>query len=274
MMSDRVTQGKEEWLATAYWADEIDETSKASMAEFGDINLHVKNVTADVIIPNNKLIASIRNGVAVESGLINNLINRLRLAAENKILYGLGTANTPLGINNRMLAGNKFSSSGTTAENMHTDVMKALNLIESSNVAVENPQLIWSSRTKNFALAGKTTLGMPYFPEMFAANPNFAGIAYGTTNAILNTYGSTTNVDIAGTGAKSHVWLIDWSKFLLGVFQDMVVTVGASSYRDSTGADKLAENMDVTVIKAKFKFDFGMFYSAAAAKIENVGYSL
>lgn len=264
MVTKQMKMAKELFYPTVYWNAEIDETSRVSNAEFGSVDLDAKAATAMVLIPNDKLKEAAATGRDLDTTIVNSIVRGITQAAEYQILYGPGNNNKPLGIDGKMDAGNKFNSAGTGLANIEADFYKALEKIEGANVSAEMPMYLMSSRSKNYLGSIQNGLTLPAFPEI--ATGKFKGVDLGVTNTILNT---------TGNGSQSHIWLIDWSKFILGVFQDMEIFIDVNgSFVDSAGVTRSARQLDVTILSARFKFDFGMFYSKAAAKIEAVSYSL
>jgi HK97 family phage major capsid protein len=265
MTSDTVKYAKELYHPNVYWGGEIDEYTRASNAEFGDVTLTVKNQSASVVIPNNKIYEALQNGVALEETTIANLVNKLTSSAEYNILYGPGTNSTPLGIFSKMSSGNKTTSAGNTIANINDDIQTLMNFIEGANVQMNLPtsMFISAARTKN-QLAWKTTsLGIREYAEVNTGT--LAGIPFRASNYI------PTNT---GTGVQTHLWLIDWSKFILGIHNDIQITIDSTgAYRDSAGVVQSAQDMDVTIIRAKLKFDFGMWYDKAAALLTALNYN-
>jgi len=262
MGSGSMTIPKETSASTFYWGGELSTTSKDGSGTYGDIQLSAKKLDAQIVISNSLLRGATSIGLDLETQIMTKLTRELAAEMEWKILEGTGSNNQPLGIYNKMASGNKFNSAGTTLANVTADLLGAVEKLEGANIMIENGQWIMSSRSKNYLLNLRNSLGVAEFAQNLIAGSLY-GYAAGYSNYISNAYSST----------YSRVYLLDLAKLLLGFSKNLTMNVFPyGTYTDKSGNVQSGITKDTTTIMASVEFDLGMYYNTAAAVIEQVNW--
>jgi HK97 family phage major capsid protein len=187
---------------------------------------------------------------------------------DSDFLYGAGTEYKLKGIYNQMLSSNKFNSAGTTLSQVKTDLVKALQKVSQGLKQNENTQsMVWlmSARTYYYMLTLETTT----YSEAKIVEELKSGTLYGKKVIVTNTVLDTFSTD------KSQIWLIDMSKYMLGVEKQLQIVVNRNdAYTNESGTVILGSETDETVIRMQSRLDGFLSYTGAVAVIENVAYSI
>ena len=186
-----------------------------------------------------------------------------------QFLKGTGGASSFLGLYTQALSGNKFNSAGTSLTNVIADMLKLINKIDSAlaqNIELSQCRILMSSRSYYYILSLATTTGNN---ATIATELSSSNTIYGIPVIVSNTISNTISTD------KSEMWLIDGSKIMQGIQQELKLEVTRNDvYTDANGTLKYGKETDETIIRIETRQDMMLSYRGAVAIMEQVAYSL
>ena len=201
--------------------------------------------------------------------LVQKLQTKLSLMVDAQFLKGTGGASSFLGLYTQALSGNKFNSAGTSLTNVIADMLKLINKIDSAlaqNIELSQCRILMSSRSYYYILSLATTTGNN---ATIATELSSSNTIYGIPVIVSNTISNTISTD------KSEIWLIDGSKIMQGIQQELKLEVTRNDvYTDANGTLKYGKETDETIIRIETRQDMMLSYRGAVAIMEQVAYSL
>lgn len=201
--------------------------------------------------------------------LVQKLQTKLSLMLDAQFLKGTGGASSLLGLYTQALSGNKFNSAGTSLTNVIADMLKLINKIDSAlaqNIELSQCRILMSSRSYYYILSLATTTGNN---ATIATELSSSNTIYGIPVIVSNTISNTISTD------KSEIWLIDGSKIMQGIQQELKLEVTRNDvYTDANGTLKYGKETDETIIRIETRQDMMLSYRGAVAIMEQVAYSL
>ena len=201
--------------------------------------------------------------------LVQKLQTKLSLMVDAQFLKGTGGASSFLGLYTQALSGNKFNSAGTSLTNVIADMLKLINKIDSAlaqNIELSQCRILMCSRSYYYILSLATTTGNN---ATIATELSSSNTIYGIPVIVSNTISNTISTD------KSEIWLIDGSKIMQGIQQELKLEVTRNDvYTDANGTLKYGKETDETIIRIETRQDMMLSYRGAVAIMEQVAYSL
>jgi len=231
------------------------------------IRLTDKWIKRGIVIDNRLL-----TGTSVNLGayVSNQLGEACQPVIDQAFFDGLGSLNQPNGIDNQMLASNKFDSTGATNPNVITDFNELQYLVESHihNLSI-NSKYIMSPRTK-YALLSLVN----------SANDDLSSVAQQMLQGRIQGFEfiSSTTIPInLGGGAESEVYFVDPSKVRVAQtspIQLFTKNTGSFNYTDSVGSSQMIglDETKQTAIWVETAMDWALKYDGAVSKMEAVSY--
>ena len=236
------------------------------LSSFGTYELKSKIIKGHLAV-GNELIDSA--DYQVLPYLVQKLQTKLSLMIDSQFLKGTGGASSFLGLYTQALSGNKFNSAGTSLTNVIADMLKLINKIDSAlaqNIELSQCRILMSSRSYYYILSLATTTGNN---ATIATELSSSNTIYGIPVIVSNTISNTISTD------KSEIWLIDGSKIMQGIQQELKLEVTRNDvYTDANGTLKYGKETDETIIRIETRQDMMLSYRGAVAIMENVAYSL
>lgn len=211
---------------------------------FGNIVMSAKKLAVLTPISNELLNDA---SVSVDALVRDDLISAASTREDLAFIRGDGASNTPKGMLNWAVSGNKFNSAGTSLTQVTTDLTKAIRFLDESNVPLRRPGWVFTPRTKAFLMGIRDTNGnLAFQPEM--AGGTLMGYPFMTTTQIPNTLGGGSN--------ESEIYLAEFSSLMIGETGNMEVSVyDGAAYHDGSGVVS-AVSQDQTVLRLIARHDF------------------
>lgn len=232
------------------------------LGNFGEIKLDAKIVKGTGII-SNRLIEQADYNTA--QFIMDELRKVVQIMYDRNILRGSGASGEVNGLINQYDAtNNAFNQTGTTLANVRTDYIKLKSLLSTGtnqNLDETRTTYIGSARTKYGFEALATTDGYAADIALSMLQNRLFGLPYIASNTILNTYSST----------QSEVWLIDWSKVLIGLSKPLTMTFDRDdAYTNASGNVVYGKDTNESVIRLTTEFDMQLMYAGAVARVAQV----
>ena len=197
-----INMGKMNSGATVYYVGEGANVTPSQPA-FGELRLTGKKAAAIVPVTNELL----RNpSVGADTIIRDDLLQAMALRRDLSALRGTGETNQPKGVTRWINSSNVFNSTGTTTAQKVADLVKAVRLVDESNVPLDSGGWALSPRSKwalfatldansNFVFAAQLAMGM------------LLGFPNRTTTQIPNNLGG---------GTDSEVYFGAWNDLVMG----------------------------------------------------------
>jgi HK97 family phage major capsid protein len=255
----RITGG-----AVATWIGENTNIG-ATQQTLGQVKLSAKKLAALVPISNDL----IRYANPQTYGVIRqDLVLAVAQAEDLAFLRGDGTAYTPKGLRNWIVAANSFVMNVTVdITHITTDLGTCISNLLTANVKVSpaTGAFIFSPRTFIFlqTLRNPTT-GQFAFPEMSAAEPRLLGYRVAMTSQIpIN----------LGAGTLSEFYFVNMSDCIIGESANLILDVSSeAAYVDANANTISAFAQDQTVIRVIEENDFALRYDQSGSIVTGVSY--
>lgn len=195
--------GKQTGSATAYMVGEAANITPSTPAT-GTISLKAKKQAALVAVSNEMM----RNPSAGALAFVrDDLIRVMALKQDLNILRGSGTEFTPKGIKNWIASANSNAQSGTALANKVADLVKAIRLVDESDIGLTAAGFAMHPRVKWDLMATLDSNGNHVFLAWLMSNQLY-GFPVKTTSQIPKNLGGGTN--------ESEVYFGQWSDCIVG----------------------------------------------------------
>lgn len=190
--NSRLDLGKQNSSATAYWVGEGTAITPSSPGT-GTIGLNRRKVAALVGLTNELL----RNpSVSADTFVRDDLIKVMALKRDLAAIRGPGTEYQPRGIKNWINSANSNAMTGSvTLATIVADLMKAVRLVDESDVQLSRPGWIVSPRVKWYLAGLLDGNGNHVFLQMLMTG-NLYGFPLKTTTQIPNNLGGGTESEV------------------------------------------------------------------------------
>jgi len=234
----RIAQG-----ATAAYGGESQNITNSDQ-QFGQIVMTARKLA--VLTPvSNELLADA--SPQVDALVRDDLVQAASVREDLAFIRGDGASNTPKGMLNWAVAGNKFNSAGTTVANVTDDLGTALQNLEDANIPLVRPGWLFAPRTKKALMTARGSDGQLIFqPEM--SQGTLMGFPFFVTTQIPTNLGGGTN--------ESEVYLADFAQMMIGETAEMDVRVfDGATYFDGSQLQS-GVSRDETVIRLTMRHDF------------------
>ncbi|MTH76320.1 phage major capsid protein [Paracoccus aestuariivivens] len=265
MPAGQVRHAKQLASATASYTAENGQIG-ASEPTFDKLDQSFKKLTGLVPVGNSLLRhSSFAMAQMVRDDLLKVMAQREDLA----FIRGDGTANTPRGIRNWLVAGNWTaalnSGVAATAAAAEVALRRVVSRVEDANVTLTNPGWIMRASAKSFLASLKDANGNPLFPSIEASG-RLLGAPIHTTSQIAN--------NLATAADETEIYFGEFSEAMIGDSMDLTLTVDSSaSYYDGTNWISAFQN-DLTLMRAISEHDFALEHDVAFAGFNAKGWSL
>lgn len=260
-----VNFGKVNAIPTAHW---IEEGGAITASKPGTSQVRLTAKKLGVFVPmSNDLLRRLPGGSL--NIFRQDMLSVARNAEDAAFIRGSGTEAKPKGILNWTKAANKFNANSTvTLANVTTDLIKAMFLVENSNIPMNRLGWLLSPRTKYYLMTLRTDDGYPVFMSEIA-DGSLYGHSLGVTNNI------PTNLDATGDGDndETEIYFGDFSQSLIGdALSVRIEESNAATFVDENGDTINGFQSDQTVVRLILEVDYAQRHDSAFAVIEGVDY--
>lgn len=265
MPAGQVRHAKQTGAATATYTAE-NAPILPSEPTYDKLDQSFKKLTGLVPVGNSLLRHS---GMAMAQMVRDDLVKVMALREDLAFIRGDGSANTPRGIRNWLLAANWTAAlnSGVTASAAAAEgaLRRVVARVEDANVALTNPGWIMRASAKNWLAFLKDANGNPLFPTI-EANGTLLGAKIHTTSQIPNNLGTATD--------ETEIYFGEFSEAMIGDSMDLSIGVSTEAgYMDGSTVVSAFQN-DLTLMRAISEHDFALEHDTAWAGFNAKGWSL
>lgn len=266
MPAGQIRHSKQTASATAGYGAENTRIVE-SEPTFDKVDQSFKRLTGLVPIGNALLRhTGVQMAMAVRDDLVAVMARREDLA----FIRGDGSANTPKGIRNWLLASNWIAAlNGGIAANAtaaEAALRRVFSRVEDANIAMANPGWIMRASAKNFLAGLKDAAGHPLFPTIETTG-TLMGAKIHTTSQIANNLGTATD--------ETEIYFGDFAEAMIGDSMDLSIGVSTeASFVDTSGATVSAFQNDLTLMRAISEHDFALAHDQGFAGFNAKGWSL
>lgn len=237
-------------------------TARATTVTFRDVKLTPHE--AICIVPASNL--SLQTIPAMGSIIQGDSRDAVAELIDEKFVYGTGANDTPIGIDTWCLDANKFDAQGSpTLLKVQSDVARANQVLDATNIPERNRAWIFSNRTKNYLRAlrtGDAGDGAFAFRDDMRIG-RFEDYPFRASNKILDNLGNGNN--------ESTVYLIDAGHWIVGMNPQVRVNVfPGGAYVDSAGNMQSGIANNQTVFQIATWVDIAPRHAGAVVAIEDV----
>lgn len=238
----------------------------ASEPQFDKLDQSFKKLTGLVPIGNSLLRHS---GLAMAQTVRDDLLKVMARREDLAFIRGDGSANTPRGIRNWLLAGNWIAAMdagiAANAAAAEAALRTVVSRVEDADVNMTNPGWIMRASAKNFLANLRDALGNKLFPSI-EANGQLLGWPIHVTSQIPNNLGTD--------GDETEIYFGEFSEAMIG--DSMELSIGVSDvagYHDGTNWISAFQN-DLTLMRAISEHDFALEHDVAFAGFNAKSWSL
>lgn len=265
MPAGQVRHAKQTAPATATYVAE-NAAITPSEPTFDKLDQSFKKLTGLVPIGNSLLRHS---GFAMAQMVRDDLLKVMALREDLAFIRGDGSANTPRGIRNWLLAANWTaalnSGVAATAAAAETALRRVVSRVEDANVSLTNPGWIMRASAKNFLANLRDAVGNKLFPSI-EANGQLLGAPIYTTTQIPN--------NLATAGDETEIYFGEFSEAMIGDSMDLSIGVSTEAgYYDGANYISAFQN-DLTLMRAISEHDFALEHDVAFAGFNAKGWAL
>lgn len=241
--------------ATANWIGE-GQNIKTTETGFGQLRMSSRTLAALVPISNQLIRYS---NPQADNLIRDDLVTSMGIQEDSTYLRDQGIGAAPKGIRYWINSNNVFTSAGTTAANIETDLKKCVNALTSNNVRMVKPVWLMSPRSYNHLWTLRTSQEALVFPEVRT------GTLWGYPIYMSNQIPSNL-----GSGSDTEIYFVDMNDCIIGEDQGITVDVSdVAAYHDGS-AVQAPFSLDQTVVRALMRVDFAMRYDFAGAVVTGV----
>lgn len=253
-----IEMGKMNSSAVAYWQGE-GQNIVPSQPGVGQLAMKRKKLTAIVPLTNELL----RNpSVGADTFVRDDLVRIMALKRDLAGIRGTGTEYQPKGVKNWMAAANANAQTGTALSNIVADLMKAIRLVDESDVPMTRPGFLMTPRVKWFLSGLLDGNGNHVFLAMLQSG-NLYGFPVVTTTQVPNNLGG---------GTETEVYFGSWDELIAGSDSSHPLTVETfvnGTYHDGSAVVSGISN-DESVIRAIEGVDFMARHNKSFSMITGV----
>lgn len=265
MPAGQIRHAKQTASATAGYAAENAQIA-ASEPEFGKIDQSFKKLTGLVPVGNSLLRHS---GIAMAQTVRDDLLKVMARREDLAFIRGDGSANSPTGIRNWLLAANWIaalnSGVAATAVAAEAALRSVVSRVEDADISMANPGWIMRASSKNFLANLRDATGNKLFPSI-EANGQLLGAPIHTTSQVPNNLGTA--------GDETEIYFGDFSEAMIGDSMDLSIGVSTEAgYHDGSSWVSAFQN-DLTLMRAISEHDFALEHDEAFAGFNAAGWSL
>lgn len=242
----------------------------------GELVLSFKKLRAVVPVSNEELAFS---SVAVDEKVRNDVVAALAsredkqfIRANAALVTPFTPATGPSGILQLLNGANTGLSAATAAPGtlaeIETDLKDLINALEGKGVTMIKPGWIMSTRTKNYMMMLRESVGgSKAFPDLAGQNPTLLGWPVGVTSHV------PTTITIGASGAVlSELYLVDFADVIIGEATELEVTISNEATYSVAGVLHSAFDEDQTLIRVIERHDLGLRHDFSAAVRTSVFY--
>lgn len=265
MPAGQVRHAKQTAPATATYVAE-NAAITPSEPTFDKLDQSFKKLTGLVPIGNSLLRHS---GFAMAQMVRDDLLKVMALREDLAFIRGDGSANTPRGIRNWLLAANWTaalnSGVAATAAAAETALRRVVSRVEDANVSLTNPGWIMRASAKNFLANLRDAAGNKLLPSI-ESNGQLLGAPIYTTTQIPN--------NLATAGDETEIYFGEFSEAMIGDSMDLSIGVSTEAgYYDGANYISAFQN-DLTLMRAISEHDFALEHDVAFAGFNAKGWAL
>ncbi|MDB6177930.1 phage major capsid protein [Paracoccus sp. Z330] len=265
MPAGQIRHSKQTASATATYTAENAQIA-ASEPEFDKIDQSFKKLTGLVPVGNSLLRHS---GMAMAQHVRDDLLKVMARREDLAFIRGTGTANTPRGIRNWLLAANWIAALdagiGATSAAAEAALRTVVSRVEDADVNMSQAGWIMRASAKNFLANLRDDNGNKLFPSI-EANGQLLGWMIHTTSQIPNNLGTD--------GDETEVYFGEFSEAMIGDSMDLSIGVSTEAgYFDGSDWVSAFQN-DLTLMRAISEHDFALEHDVSFAGFNAAGWSL
>lgn len=259
--SSSISLGRMNSGATAYYVGEAANITP-SQPGFGELRMTGKKIAAIASITNELL----RNpSVGADAIVRDALLHAMAERRDLSVLRGAGDSNQPKGVTKWINSSNYFNSTGTTTAQKIADIVKAVRLVDESQIPLDSGGWVMSPRSKwslfatldsnsNYVFAAQLALGM------------LLGFPLRSTRQIPNNLGG---------GSDSEVYFGAWNDLIIGY--DKTTPMQLESFPNGTWFDGSAlvsgVSNDTTPIRLLEAHDVVLRHDNTFSRIDAVAWT-
>lgn len=235
--------------------------NNASQEQFGQVRFTEKKLMTLVPVSNDLLKFA---SPQADEVVLTDMIAQMAVAEDAAFIRGTGTVYSPKGMRNwAPPVTNVLTSAGATLANFVTDLEAMETALESQNVRMINPGIIFNPRSKNTIKLFQTTTGAFVFRDEMAQGM-LDGYRFEFTNNIPANLGG---------GSQTEWYLADFADVVIADVPGIEIEISTeAAYVDSAGTMQAAFSQDVTVLRAIQRHDFAMRHDFSVAVMTQVAY--
>jgi HK97 family phage major capsid protein len=234
----------------------------ATGAEFGQIKLTAKKLTALVPISNDLLRAA---STAVDRIVRDDVVLSAATRMDLAFIRGAGTEHTPRGLRN-LLTGTSFATTNILSMTSTPDLQKITNDLGRMELALLNANVPMTRA--GWLMAPRT---MMHLMNIRDGNGNFAFPELQQGRLRGKPVGVTTQIPINLNTNESEVYLADFAHVIVGEHMGIEVSMSTeAAYRDAGNTLQAAFSRDETVMRAILQHDFNARHLPAIAVLTGV----
>jgi HK97 family phage major capsid protein len=256
-----MTMPRQSQAATAGYGSELALISTSQQA-VDAIVATFKKLTALVPVSNDLLRYA---DPSIDALVRDDLVKVFALREDAAFIRSDGTQDSPRGFLSFVLPGQTIPSNPTYAfETAAQELGGAINMLEQSNVAIQNPCWFMSPRSKNYLLNVQNTIGAYIYRDEMK-DGTLLGYPFKITTQIPN------NLSVGSNGDCSEVYFVEMTDAM--IFDSMSLELSVSreaTYTDANGSNISTFQQDQTLIRAISEHDFQMRHNEAIAVITGV----
>ncbi|SNT76719.1 phage major capsid protein [Paracoccus seriniphilus] len=265
MPAGQIRHSKQTASATASYGAENAQIAP-SEPEFDKLDQSFKKLTGLVPVGNSLLRHS---GMAMAQHVRDDLLKVMARREDLAFIRGTGTANTPRGIRNWLLAANWIAATdaGIAASSAAAEaaLRTVVSRVEDADVNMSQAGWIMRASAKNFLANLRDDNGNKLFPSI-EANGQLLGWPIHITSQIPNNLGSG--------GDETEIYFGEFSEAMIGDSMDLSIGVSTEAgYFDGTEWVSAFQN-DLTLMRAISEHDFALEHDVAFAGFNAAGWSL
>ena len=267
MRNGNLTIPRQTAAATASYVGE-NANIPSSQQTFDQVTLSAKKLAALTAVSNDLLRDSDPSADLI---VRDDLVQVMALREDLAFLRGDGTSNTPTGLANAMVAGNKFAANATVnVGSVLIDIQKLISTVKSANVMIVNPAWFMTTRTESYLKSLRDTGQWVLRDEMLRGT--LMGYPFFVSNQIPENLDFTTN----GTDDETEITFAEMSQCIIGDSMNVELEVfpGGAYYDTATTSLVSGISADQTIIRTISRHDFALRHTEAAAMLRGVDWQV
>lgn len=250
MPNGSITMPYQSAASTASYVGEL-ENAPNSQPSFGQLVLNAKKLAALVPISND-LLRDAGVSPAVDALVRDDMVQVMSRREDLAFIRGDGASNTPKGMLNLAIAGNKFNAAGgasPTATQISDDLHDMMLKLEDLNIPMARAAWVSAPRTASAIMRSRDSGDNSYLFRDEMRGGTLNGLPFFKTTAIPTNLG--------GGSDESELYLADFASLIIGDAMSLEVSVfEGGAYHDGSGVVS-GISSDQTVLRAISRHDFG-----------------